>query len=392
MSETNLPLQQSQSTDLANIFRQHSGNEMLLQGVSDKSYLSRLSLYVDWLNATGRHWTRPALDRYGNFLLSDARLIEHQGKISGALKPSSAKIHLSTIRSRYREIIQHPDFKQLMRQVALAGQPDAAPSDIRALVLDMRDDLQDALNPKLTNFVKPKKKQDSIDSQQLRLTEAQAQALVDSPGIETLIGLRDTALLYFMFSTGLREQEICNLDVIDLRQTVNGELGVHVRDGKGAKERFVPYGDNVDCLMYIDAWLVQCNISEGAVFRGFKDRHTPVYAPGDKSPTMVYGRLTERLHVRSVNHILKQYPVMIEGTMRTINPHDTRRTYAKLQYNNGNGLDMLAIRDNLGHEDVKTTQGYIGDVDMDKRRGKRMIKTKHDKRRLQQLGTVETWN
>ncbi len=48
-------------------------------------------------------------------------------------------------------------------------------------------------------------------------------------------------------------------------------------------------------------------------------------------------------------------------------------------------MDLLAIRDNLGHADVKTTQGYIGNMDMEKRRAPAMLRPTHDRQRLQHL-------
>ena len=349
------------------------GNNWLIPESGDKNHISRLSLYVEWLFDTGNHWTSPALVDYAKYLGSDER----------SLSASSIKSHLSTIRARYRELIRNPDFKQRIRAIADVAYQDKSEADRRVLYLTVLEDIQDALNPELTRFVKEKKKQDRLDSQQIRLSARQAESLIAMPGIQTLTGLRDTALIYFLLSTGLREAEVCALNVEDLRQRVTGELGVHVGDGKGAKERFVPYGELSDCLTYVDAWLAQSNIKQGAVFRGFKDRHTPYYSPGKKSPENIYLRLTARLTPRAVQNILKSYPVSIEGNLVTLRPHDTRRTYARLLWDND--MDLLAIRDNLGHTDVKTTQNYIGDMDMSKRRAPAMLRPSHDRQRLHML-------
>ncbi len=363
---------------LKNAFRDsRMGNDWLIPESGDKNHISRLTLYVEWLYETGNHWTSPALVDYAQYLGSDER----------GLSASSIKSHLSTIRARYRELIRNPDFKQRIRATADIAYQDKSEADRRVLYLTVLEDIQDALNPDLTRFVKEKKKQDRLDSQQIRLSATQAETLIAMPGIKTLTGLRDTALIYFMLSTGLREAEICALNIEDLRQRVTGELGVHVRDGKGAKERFVPYGELSDCLTYVDAWLAQTNITVGAVFRGFKDRHTPYYAPGKKTPEQIYSRLTARLTPRAVQNILKGYPISIEGKLVKLRPHDTRRTYARLLWDND--MDLLAIRDNLGHSDVKTTQGYIGDMDMSKRRAPAMLRPSHDRQKLHNLSNPE---
>jgi len=68
-----------------------------------------------------------------------------------------------------------------------------------------------------------------------------------------------------------------------------------------------------------------------------------------------------RLSVRAIQYILETYPIMVDGGMVTVNAHDLRRTYARRLY--VAGVDLVAIQQNLGHADVKTTLGYIGTLD-----------------------------
>lgn len=56
-------------------------------------------------------------------------------------------------------------------------------------------------------------------------------------------------------------------------------------------------------------------------------------------------------------------------------PHDLRRTYAKLQYDVG--METIAMQQNLGHDDLKTTLKYIGKLDSAKRHGKLAIHPPH---------------
>ena len=44
---------------------------------------------------------------------------------------------------------------------------------------------------------------------------------------------------------------------------------VHVRQGKGAKERLVPYRELEWCLVFVKRWLQVAGIESGAVFRAF---------------------------------------------------------------------------------------------------------------------------
>ena len=127
---------------------------------------------------------------------------------------------------------------------------------------------------------------------------------------------------------------------------------MHVREGKGCKERLVPYGELEWVLAIVDKWLELAEINDGPVFRGFYRGHR-VLRPG-------------RLSVRAIEYIVGSYPVMAAGEVVTVKPHDLRRTYARRLYDAG--FDLVAIQQNLGHADVKTTLGYIGTLDAEQRK------------------------
>lgn len=368
------------------VFRAYSmSNDWLLDAepkMSDKNHLSRVRLYVLWLNRTKGHWTQPALAAYADYLCSEQRLDEEENPLE-KLSPASIKSHLSTIRGRYAQFLRQPEFKAKLRQTADLAFPQISVAERRALTKNLLEDMEDALNPALVE-IRLLKKQDEVDSEHIRLSKQQAESLMAAPDLGTYRGLRDAAVLVFLLCTGLREAELCQLDVRDLRDASDGRRGVRVREGKGAKQRFVPYGAMDFCLSYVDAWLTQAGIRTGAVFRGFRDRHLLDENLGTFEPADVLPRLTERLTTRAVQDILKQYPLMIDGELRAIRPHDTRRTYAKLCADMG--MELSAIRDNLGHSDSKITQRYIGDADMEKRLAPELLRPQHDLKLLQKLG------
>jgi integrase len=95
----------------------------------------------------------------------------------------------------------------------------------------------------------------------------------------------------------------------------------------------------------------QAGIDSGLVFRG-------LYKGGKLRPGP--------LSVRAIQYILERYPVAINGDLVHVKPHDLRRTYARRLYESG--VDLVAIQQNLGHADVKTTLGYIGALDVEQRR------------------------
>ena len=62
--------------------------------------------------------------------------------------------------------------------------------------------------------------------------------LMNSPSLDTLIGVRDRAVLELFYSTGMRLSELVNINIGDFH--LNNKLLRVI--GKGKKERMIPYG------------------------------------------------------------------------------------------------------------------------------------------------------
>ena len=69
-----------------------------------------------------------------------------------------------------------------------------------------------------------------------------------------------------------------------------------------------------------------------------------------------------------IQRMLKEYPITHDGKMVKVCPHNLRRTYARIMY--GLSMDLPALSQNLGHADIKASQGCIGKLDMARRRPK----------------------
>lgn len=302
---------------------------------ADKDTRHRLGRFAEWQTTTGRPWHRLDLHFYRDDLLD-------------CYAPATASAHLSTIRARYRAIIKDNATRDLLFG-AVAGQY-GDPLHCKAFVDEVLTRLENEIDP-ARSAVKTTRVQDRPDGGQVRLTVEQANALLASPGVIPLDKLRDTAILALLLCTGIREGELIALDVEDLRQRLGGELSLHVRSGKGCKERLIPYGGLVWVLAIVDKWLDAAGIEAGPVFRG-------LYKAGRLRPG--------RLSVRAVEYTVFNYPVVIDGALSRVKPHDLRRTYARRLYEAG--VDLVAIQQNLGHADLKTTLGYIGALDADRRR------------------------
>jgi integrase len=326
-------------TDTFNPIRQQIGQQ---EGRAGKDPDSRLSLYCDWQDGEGLRWFEPDLAGWRDALLAEGKA------------PATVSAYLSTVRGAYRRVMRDNATRSMLYDMAPAS---ASPADRKAFVDELLVRIQNAVHPD-TAPVHRTARQDIADSEHLRLTPMQAEMLLNAPDIDTPQGLRDAAVIGMLLCTGVREDELCRLDISDLRQSLGGELALLVRHGKGDKQRLVPYGELDWCLVLVDTWLKQAGITEGPVFHG-------LYKGGEMVREV-------RLTPRSIQRILASYPVVIHGTLRTVKPHDCRRTYARLMYDAG--VDLVAIQQNLGHANIETTLGYIGTLDAEKRRGKGVIR------------------
>lgn len=153
----------------------------------------------------------------------------------------------------------------------------------------------------------------------------------------SVLGLRNRAILEVFYSSGLRLSELAGLDLIDL--DFNQKL-VKVR-GKGRKERIVPIGG--PALKAIGEYVEKVGQirkeTDAAVFK------KPLFLNAHGK------RITERSIARIVNELADK-----SGIGRKISPHAFRHSFATHLLNAG--ADLRSIQELLGHESLSTTQKY----------------------------------
>lgn len=296
--------------------------------------------FVAWQDGRS-DWWQPDLAAYRDDL------------IAGGLAAISVSAYLGTLRGQYQKLLVSNDIRD-----RLYGMTDSAtpPSDRYSFVEEAVTRLRNAVHASASS-VQVTKVQDETDSKHLRLTVEQAEQLLAAPDTSTLIGLRDAAVIAMLLCTGIREGEVCGIDVGDLWGSLGGEPALLVRHGKGDKQRLVPYGDLVWCVDLAGRWMDCARITEGSVFRGM--------ARGNAVRV-------KRIRTRSIQRILASYPIEIGKQWVHVRPHDCRRTYARLMYEAG--MDLLAIQQNLGHTSASVTQGYIGALDASARRARGVLR------------------
>lgn len=157
-------------------------------------------------------------------------------------------------------------------------------------------------------------------------------ALLDMPKGDTVLALRDKAMMEMIYSSGLRVSELVGLNVDD----VDLQVGQTRVLGKGRKERIVPVGSKA------------CD----ALGRYVEKRAGIATA---ETPAMFCNRRGGRLTARSVERMMRKY-LRDAGVTKRVTPHVLRHTFATHLLNSG--ADLRGIQELLGHASLSTTQKY----------------------------------
>ena len=165
------------------------------------------------------------------------------------------------------------------------------------------------------------------------LSEANVEALIQAPDVNTALGLRDRAMFEVLYACGLRVSELLNLrlELINLKQ---GYLRIV---GKGNKERLVPLGQ-VACE-WVEHYLQQAR-------------------PQLYKTSTDYLFLTQHGGIMSRQNFwyaIKRYALQA-GIQAELSPHTLRHAFATHLLNHG--ADLRVVQMLLGHSDLSTTQIY----------------------------------
>ncbi len=146
------------------------------------------------------------------------------------------------------------------------------------------------------------------------------QSALDSIDKSSWIGLRDYALILFLYATGTRVSECLSLT----RDDIEGEW-LHVRHAKGEKERIVPIAKVA--IKAIDEYLRELKFEKEHIWCNYKG---------------------ERLSRISAYKITQKY--------LGVSPHVLRHSYATSLITGG--ADLRVVQELLGHSSLLTTQIY----------------------------------
>lgn len=160
-------------------------------------------------------------------------------------------------------------------------------------------------------------------------------AILEAADLSTNEGLRNRAMLEFLYGAGLRVSELIQLKLTDVYQ----DIGFIKVVGKGDKERLVPAGR--DAFHYLNVYLEhirpQIPVKKGAMNVVFLNRRGSAL-----SRVMVF-LICKDLAAKA-------------GIHKTISPHTFRHSFATHLIEGG--ADLRAVQEMLGHESILTTEIY----------------------------------
>ena len=174
------------------------------------------------------------------------------------------------------------------------------------------------------------------------LTGDEVKTLLAEPGTANARAIRDTVLLALAYDTAARVQELCDLNVADIRGS--DPMTVTIR-GKGSKIRYLP-------LMGPTARLVTDYLEHRDPHPGLGADTDPLFHGPNHSRMTRSG--VAKLLTRHVRAVRKRDPSWAPGL--PVTPHTLRRS--KAMHLIQAGVNLIYIRDLLGHADVSTTEIY----------------------------------
>jgi site-specific recombinase XerD len=195
-----------------------------------------------------------------------------------------------------------------------------APSTISRKLVAVRSLLRYTLGPERAPDAAPAPKRPRRLPDAPKLAEVEK--IVGSFDGDDALAIRNRALVELVYSAGLRSAEAVGLDLgdVDFEQEL-----VHVREGKGAKDRVVPLGEEAAALL-----AQYLHTARPQLVRGAEDAFF----------VSVRGRRLDT------------------STLRRLVPHPHRLRHAFATHLLEGGADLRTIQELLGHSSLSTTQMY----------------------------------
>lgn len=162
-------------------------------------------------------------------------------------------------------------------------------------------------------------------------------ALLEAPGKDDPISIRDRAILELFYASGIRVSELVGLNLEDL---ILDQRLIRVM-GKGKKERIIPVNDTA--VKRLKEWLELRNKLAKSVL------------DPDAGKAVFLSREGKRISKQMIGVLMKKY--LKKGKLlRPATPHTLRHSFATHLLDSG--MDIRSIQELLGHSSLSTTQRY----------------------------------
>ena len=170
------------------------------------------------------------------------------------------------------------------------------------------------------------------------LNTEQMAKLINSPDVNTAVGLRHRMILALMYDSGCRVQELCNIKIADISLEPISTVTLH---GKGNKIRTVVISDET-----------------ASIIRNYIKRYRQ-YAIG--TDFLITNRFNHSINRDGISYIVKKYAGIISRQDASFPKHVHCHMFrhSKAMHMLEAGINIVYIRDFLGHEDISTTMIYV---------------------------------
>ncbi len=170
------------------------------------------------------------------------------------------------------------------------------------------------------------------------LSEKQINALLQQTDQDSVIAVRDKAMLELCYASGLRVSELVGLDM----SQIDVHRGLVQVIGKGNKERMIPMGE--PARLALVNYLAQSR---------------PVFVENSgqagRAESVFLSRRGTKMSRQAFWYRIKYY-TQAAGIDENVTPHSLRHAFATHLLNHGADLRSLQLL--LGHSDLSTTQIY----------------------------------
>jgi integrase/recombinase XerC len=271
-------------------FREHIAHERGLSARTVEAYASDLALFARHLDPDGEHSPRVA-----SITPLELRAFL-AGEVGRGLSSRSMMRRVAALRAffaflRTRQVVKTDPTRQLAQRVSRRSVPTI-------------------------------------------VSEERLEEMMSLPDTTTENGLRDRAVLEFLYGAGVRLREMVALNVEDFLAA-----GDHVVvRGKGNKKRVVPFGGR----------------AQAAVLAYWKARFGEAATAHMREPAFA-GRPGARINPRTVQRIVARYLTRVASVSKA-SPHALRHAFATHMLDHG--ADLRTVQELLGHSSLSTTQIY----------------------------------